>query len=66
MSATITKWQRELDVLIEDLRSAVDDVDNEVAHGVYDDILEHIAKKHEPKLLAEVLEIVKNTSFWYA
>lgn len=53
---------------IKELRIAIENSDNEKAHGIYDEII-HILAHENPSnesVLDEIEEIVKDVAFWYA
>ncbi len=64
--------RNEMDILLEILKKLATTpvykgrVDNEMVHIRYDQILEKIAEKHEPELLAKIKEITKDVDFWWA
>lgn len=64
MSRTIKDIDRKIDLLVVDLKEETGDPES--AHIVLDEILELIAEKHDPELLAEIKEIYGDTDRWYA
>lgn len=52
--------------LIKELKAAVKDRDNESVHGIYDEIIELIARQADPKLVSKVQKLVGGMDFWYA
>lgn len=64
----ITKNMNELDQRIIELNAYIkeDPDDGEVIHGIYDDILELIAQKYDPKLFKKLKKMIQDVEFWYA
>ncbi len=58
--------QKSIPELIEELKKAVKEKDNEWVHGVYDEIMELIARQADPKLVSKVQKLVGGMDFWYA
>lgn len=58
--------QKSIPELIEELKAAVKDQDNEEVHGIYDQIIELIARQADPKLVSKVKKLVAGVNFWYA
>lgn len=56
-----TEKMKELQVAVAQPRP-----DSEMIHSLYDDLIEEIAMRHEPKLVKKLQKMVTNIPFWYA
>jgi len=59
----VIKTQKDL---IEELKKAIADRDNEVVHSIYDFIILSRLKELDPKLVEKLDKLVKGMDFWYA
>ena len=51
---------------LSELSDAVAKKDNEAVHGIYDEIMRHLAWKNEAILVQEIDKMVEGINFWYA
>lgn len=51
---------------IAELKEAAKGGDNEVVHGLYDDLMEYLAEQYDPEAVADARKAVEDVRFWYA
>lgn len=62
----VLKYKMKQNELIEDLKKAVKDRDNEAVHGIYDSLIKLRLNQHEPSFIKKLNKLVEGIDFWYA